>query len=275
MDKKVPICRHFPQSTRLSTPVERQWGHTPRPDPLLAFFAARACGQPGAHGSVYTGPGRPPGRPFFLPRLLYAMKRTYQPNVRRRKRKHGFRARMATRAGRDDPEAPPREGPQAALGVAVVPPVQRNHRLSRSRDFDAVYRHGRSVSTRFLVLYWFARTEEPRRPAARPRRAEGGRRRGRPQPDQAAAARDLARAPRARPAPATTTCSSSARGSPRRPRRAATTGSSSASTRCSGRRPRDVPRRSASSCTRFFPLARASPAPPTCKYHPTCSAVRA
>jgi ribonuclease P protein component len=35
--------------------------------------------------------------------------------------------------------------------------VQRRHRLSRSRDFDAVYRHGRSVSTRFLVLYWFAR----------------------------------------------------------------------------------------------------------------------
>jgi ribonuclease P protein component len=42
--------------------------------------------------------------------------------------------------------------------------VQRRHRLSRSRDFDAVYRQGRSTSTRFLVLYWFDRNEEPEEP---------------------------------------------------------------------------------------------------------------
>jgi ribonuclease P protein component len=38
--------------------------------------------------------------------------------------------------------------------------VQRRNRLSRSRDFDAVYRQGRSVSTRFLTLYWFQRDEQ-------------------------------------------------------------------------------------------------------------------
>lgn len=38
--------------------------------------------------------------------------------------------------------------------------MQRRNRLSRSRDFDAVYRSGRSASTRFLVLYWFPRGDE-------------------------------------------------------------------------------------------------------------------
>ena len=38
--------------------------------------------------------------------------------------------------------------------------MQRRNRLSRSRDFDAVYRNGRSVSTRFLVLYRFDREGE-------------------------------------------------------------------------------------------------------------------
>ena len=54
--------------------------------------------------------------------------------------------------------------------------MQRRHRLSRSRDFDAVYRRGRSVSTRFLVLYWFNREEdgdEPRLGIAVPKSTGG------------------------------------------------------------------------------------------------------
>jgi ribonuclease P protein component len=56
-----------------------------------------------------------------------------------------------------DPQAPARARSQAT--VRIVRSVQRRHRLSRSRDFDAVYRRGRSVSTRYLVLYWFPREE--------------------------------------------------------------------------------------------------------------------
>ena len=37
--------------------------------------------------------------------------------------------------------------------------MQRRNRLSRSRDFDAVYRQGRSVSTRFLTLLCLTRDE--------------------------------------------------------------------------------------------------------------------
>jgi len=51
--------------------------------------------------------------------------------------------------------------------------VQRRHRLSRSRDFDTVYRQGSSVSTRYLTLHWFRREEaedrEPRLGLAVPR----------------------------------------------------------------------------------------------------------
>jgi ribonuclease P protein component len=49
--------------------------------------------------------------------------------------------------------------------------VQRRQRLSRSRDFDLVYRQGRSTSTRHLVLHWFARedSETPRLGLAVPR----------------------------------------------------------------------------------------------------------
>jgi ribonuclease P protein component len=39
--------------------------------------------------------------------------------------------------------------------------VQRRNRLSRSKDFDTVYRRGRSASSRYLVLHWFPRDGDP------------------------------------------------------------------------------------------------------------------
>jgi ribonuclease P protein component len=55
--------------------------------------------------------------------------------------------------------------------------MERWHRLSRSRDFDAVYRQGRSATTRYLVLYWFGREGgadgEPRLGIAVPKKLGG------------------------------------------------------------------------------------------------------
>ena len=42
-------------------------------------------------------------------------------------------------------------------GRHAAAPRRRPGRLSRSAEFDRVYRHGRSVSNRYLVLYAFPR----------------------------------------------------------------------------------------------------------------------
>jgi ribonuclease P protein component len=45
--------------------------------------------------------------------------------------------------------------------------ARRRRRLSKSGDFDRVYREGRSTGNRFLVLYSFARGEAPDREGMR------------------------------------------------------------------------------------------------------------
>src|SRR5919204_2040629 len=79
----------------------------------------------------------------------------------------------AGRAGDSETAAGARaQTPLRVAGRRVSTPVERRHRLSRSKDFDAVYRQGRSVSTRFLVLHWFTREDgddEPRLGLAVPR----------------------------------------------------------------------------------------------------------
>jgi ribonuclease P protein component len=54
-------------------------------------------------------------------------------------------------------------------------PRRRPGRLSRSAEFDRVYRHGRSVSNRYLVLYSFPRdADEPGRVGLSVGRKVGG-----------------------------------------------------------------------------------------------------
>ena len=61
------------------------------------------------------------------------------------------------------PEAPASEGPQAPHPLTLASegrPDARRRRLSRSGDFDRVYREGDSRGNRFLVVYSFARRED-------------------------------------------------------------------------------------------------------------------
>jgi ribonuclease P protein component len=138
--------------------------------PLCTAFASFCgCGQPGSKDCVYT----------HLPRASSPTFHSFEGNetdLSAKRAQAEAQARFSCADGDacrpPDSQAPPHEGPQAPFGVAV----QKKNRLSRSRDFDAVYRQGRSSSTRFLVLHWFERAvdaapAEPRLGLAVPKAA--------------------------------------------------------------------------------------------------------
>ena len=62
-----------------------------------------------------------------------------------------------------DPEAAPAQGPQAPYALTVAAGdagARKRRRLSRSGEFDRVYREGSSHANRYLVVYSFPRPEE-------------------------------------------------------------------------------------------------------------------
>ena len=105
---------------------------------------ARSCGKRGPRNAAHlyrlsAAPGRP-----AAPARRPSVKRTYQPNVRPPEAQAWLSCAYVDPRRRDH-QASPGEGPRAAVGVADASLVQRRQRLSRSRDFDVVYRQGRST----------------------------------------------------------------------------------------------------------------------------------
>ena len=160
--KKGLFSRYFPRSTSLSTGVEG--GSTVLESENAERRGAAISGRTAPRPSVENDgsstssilPAPPAAVPFRRAKRREAHLSTERPPPQAETRIPG--ANGVARRPRDS-EAPSRERAQAPLGLRR-PSVQRRNRLSRSRDFEAVYRRGQSASTRHLVLHWFPRDDD-------------------------------------------------------------------------------------------------------------------
>lgn len=132
-----------------------------------------ASGAPGTPGSPADASGMPCQRaytPTFLPCSSRAP--SYETHLSAKEAQARAHARVscphAHARGAHDTQAAARKGTQAPDGLMLVAPGAGQRpgrgRLSRSAEFDRVFRHGRSHAGRDLVLYVFPREADDGRP---------------------------------------------------------------------------------------------------------------
>lgn len=123
----------------------------PRRDQPL-YWAAAAQGY-GSHGPRLRVPG--------------SVRSSHQAHVPAKETQEGphawFQGAHADARRPDGFEATSQQGTLASDGLAVAA-RQKRRRLSRSAEFDRVYRRGRSTASRHLVLYAFPREGEASQP---------------------------------------------------------------------------------------------------------------
>ena len=93
------------------------------------------------------------------------MKMTYQPKKRQRKKEHGFRKRMKTKNGRNVLKRRRQRGrkvlsaqrPPLVVFLLLIghqKAMLKKEVLRKKDDFDRIYRKGKSIGDRYVVLFF-------------------------------------------------------------------------------------------------------------------------